>query len=162
MSSGSLLGVRLVSETDAKLQQIQTGVTLRVTPRWIEPLDSVQEGQVQVSIHAETSTPLRDNAIDGIPQINSQKGRNSLMAPNGQPILMGGMIRQQSSNSPQGVPLFQDLPLLGPLFGLRDDQQVFDHVLVFVIPTLLDDVAPLSLPSLPELTLERASELLES
>ena len=73
--------MRLVSETDAKLQQIQTGVTLRVIPRWIEPLDSVQEGQVQVSIHAETSTPLRDNAIDGIPQINSQKGRNSLMAP---------------------------------------------------------------------------------
>ena len=161
MSSGSLLSVRLVSDTDAKLQQIQTGVTLRVTPRWIEPLDPVQEGQVQVSIYAETSTPLQDNAIDGIPQINSQKGRSSLMVPNGQPILMGGMIRQQSSNSTQGVPLFQDLPLLGPLFGLRDDQQVFDHVLVFVIPTLLDDVAPLSLPSLPELTPERASELLE-
>jgi hypothetical protein len=51
--------------------------------------------------------------------------------------------------------------LLGPLFGLRDDQQVFDHVLVFVILTLLDDVAPLSLPSLPELTPGRASELLE-
>ena len=33
MSSGSLLSVRLVSDTDAKLQQIQTGVTLRVTPR---------------------------------------------------------------------------------------------------------------------------------
>ena len=162
MSGGLVLGVRLVSDTDAKLQQIQTGVTLRVTPRWIEPLDSVQEVQVQVSIHAETSTPLQDNAIDGIPQINSQKGRSSLMVPNGQPILMVGMIRQQSSNSTQGVPLFQDLPLLGPLFGLRDDQQVFDHVLVFVIPTLLDDVAPLSLPSLPELILERASELLES
>ena len=87
------LSVRLVSDTDAKLQQIQTGVTLRVTPRWIEPLDSVQEVQVQVSIHAETSTPLQDNAIDGIPQINSQKGRSSLMVPNGQPILMGGMIR---------------------------------------------------------------------
>ncbi len=38
MSSGSLLSVRLVSDADAKLQQIQTGVTLRVTPRWIEPL----------------------------------------------------------------------------------------------------------------------------
>ncbi len=121
MSSGSLLSVRLVSDTDAKLQQIQTGVTLRATPRWIEPLDSGQDGQVQVSIHAETSTPLQDNAIDGIPQINSQKGRSSLMVSNGQPILMGGMIRQQSSNSTQGVPLFQDLPLLGPLFGLTDD-----------------------------------------
>ena len=76
------------------------------------------------------------------------------MVSNGQPILMGGMIRQQSSNSTQSVPLFQDLPLLGRLFGLRDDQQVFDHVLVFVILTLLDDVALLSLPSLPELILE--------
>mgnify|MGYP006215756191 FL=1 len=33
MSGGLVLGVRLVSDTDAKLQQIQTGVTLRVTPR---------------------------------------------------------------------------------------------------------------------------------
>ena len=50
MSSGSLLSVRLVSDADAKLQQMQTGVTLRVTPRWIEPLGSGQDGQVQVSI----------------------------------------------------------------------------------------------------------------
>ena len=76
------------------------------------------------------------------------------MVFNGQHILMGGMIRQPSSNLTQGVPLSQDLPLLGPLFGLRDGQQVFDHVLVFVILTLLDDVALLSLPSLPELILE--------
>ena len=85
---------------------------------------------------------------------NSQRGRSFLMVFNGQHILMGGMIRQPSSNLTQGVPLSQDLPLLGPLFGLRDGQQVFDHVLVFVILTLLDDVALLSLPSLPELILE--------
>ena len=84
MSSGSLLDVRLVSETDAKLQQIQTGVTLRVIPRWIEPLDSVQEGQVQVSIHAETSAPLQEDAIDGIPQINSQKGHHDVSQRIGQ------------------------------------------------------------------------------
>ena len=84
---------------------------------------------------------------------NSQRGRSFLMVFNGQHILMGGMIRQQS-NFTQGVPLSQDLPLLGPLFGLRDGQQVFDHVLVFVILTLLDDIALLSLPSLPELILE--------
>ena len=76
------------------------------------------------------------------------------MVFNGQHILMGGMIPQQSSKRTQRVPLSQDLPLLGPIFGLRGGQQVFDHVLVFVIPTLLDDVALLSLPSLPELILE--------
>jgi type II secretory pathway component GspD/PulD (secretin) len=61
----------LVSNSDAKLQPIQTGVTLMVTPHWIEPADSSQGGQVQLSIYAETSIPLQDNAIDGIPQINS-------------------------------------------------------------------------------------------
>ena len=34
---------------------------------------------------------------------NSQKGRGFLMVFNGQHILMGGMIRQQSSNLTQGV-----------------------------------------------------------
>ena len=52
--------------------------------------------------------------MDGIPQINSQKGRSSLMVPNGQPILMGGMIRQQSSNSTQGVPFFSGSTIAGP------------------------------------------------
>ena len=104
MSSGSLLSIRLASDTNAKLQQIQTGIIPRVTPRWIEPVDS---GQVQVSTHAETSKPLQDNAIDGITQINSQKDKSSLMVPNGQHILMGGMIRQQSSNSTQGAFCFR-------------------------------------------------------
>ena len=40
MSSGSLLSIRLASDTNAKLQQIQTGIIPRVTPRWIEPVDS--------------------------------------------------------------------------------------------------------------------------
>jgi hypothetical protein len=71
------------------------------------------------------------------------------------------MISQQSFNSTQGVPLFQDLLLPGLFSGLSNDQQMFDHTFVFVIPILLDDVAALNLPRLPDLITERVSELLE-
>ena len=159
MNSGSLLNIRLVNESSVQLRQLQTGVTLRVTPRWIEAQDAASEGQVEVSIFAETSTPLAD-AVDGIPQINSQKGRSSLTVPNGQPILLGGMIRQRNNSTRQGLPWLQDLPVLGPLFGLRSEEQGFDHVLVFVTPTRMTEIMPMSLPELPELTPERAETLL--
>ena len=42
MGSGSLLSILLVSSTNAKLQQIQTGGILMVTPRWIEPVTLVR------------------------------------------------------------------------------------------------------------------------
>ena len=101
MSSGSQLSIRLASDTNAKLQQIQTGTIPRVTPRWIEPVDSVRCRLVFTQKPAHRCRTMR------LMVFPRSIARSSLMVSNGQHILMEGMIHQQSSNSTQGAFCFR-------------------------------------------------------
>ena len=72
MNSGSVINVRLSGEKTASLQEIKTGVTLRVTPRLIpNPGDNRSQDQILLKVYAETSSPMAGINVDGIPQINS-------------------------------------------------------------------------------------------
>ncbi len=148
MNSGSVIHVRLVGEKTTSLQELKTGVTLRVTPRLIEhPSDNRSRDRVLLNVYAETSIPLSDSVIDGIPPINSQSARSEVIVRNGQPFLVGGLIKDQAAESESGVPYLRDLPLLGPLFQSTGATGNFNHILVFVTPTR---VMPEELQMLPE------------
>jgi type IV pilus assembly protein PilQ len=54
---------------------------------------------------------------------------------NGQPFLLGGLIKDSTGSSESGVPFFKDLPLLGWLFRTNANERRFDHVMVFITPT---------------------------
>ena len=68
MNSGSVINVRLSGEKTASLQEIKTGVTLRVTPRLIpNPGDNRSQDQILLKVYAETSSPMAGINVDGIP-----------------------------------------------------------------------------------------------
>lgn len=163
MNSGSILNVRLINDTTTQLRELQTGVTLRVTPRWI-PSQTKQEaeGLIRLRIFAETSTPLSEDAIDGIPTLNTQRAQSHVDVPNGQPFLLGGMIRQRDGESRAGIPWLQELPLLGYLFSSSNVEQRFDHVLVFVTPTRITPDLATQPPALQDLSSENATNLLNT
>ncbi|RTZ84313.1 MAG: hypothetical protein DSY96_06385 [SAR324 cluster bacterium] len=53
----------------------------------------------------------------------------------GQPFLLGGLIKNRTGESQSGVPFFKDLPFLGTFFRTSGSNNSFDHVMVFVTPT---------------------------
>jgi type III secretion protein C len=149
MNSGSVINIRLTGEKTASLQEIKTGVTLRVTPRLIpNPGDNRSQDEILLNVYAETSIPMAESNIDGIPQINSQRARSEVIVRQGQPFLIGGLIKERESMSQFGVPLLKDLPLIGWLFRSEGNASQFDHVLVFITPTRLDPVLTHKLPDL--------------
>ena len=149
MNSGSVINVRLSGEKTASLQEIKTGVTLRVTPRLIpNPGDNRSQDQILLKVYAETSSPMAGINVDGIPQINSQHANTEVTVLQGDPYLVSGLIKDRESINQSGIPLLQDLPLIGWLFRSEGSTSALDHVLVFVTPTRLEPFSKQKLPDM--------------
>ena len=145
MNSGSVMHIKINTEKTSRLQELKTGITLRVTPRLIEDSDNRSNDRIWLKIYAETSNPTEGPSIDGIPPINTQRAQTQVYVKDGEPFLLGGLIKNRSGQNLSGVPFFKDLPLLGPLFRTSGASDSFDHVMVFVTPTRVfaDDVQQL-------------------
>lgn len=149
MNSGSIIHVKLsgTSDNSTKLREIETGVILRVTPRLISATESPNgTPQIQLIILAETSTPMEDERVDGIPQINRQRADSQVIVPSGNTFLLGGLVKHQQHVQETGIPWLKDIPFLGYLFKTESQSTQFDHILVFITPKLISSSSSFLLP----------------
>lgn len=150
MRSGDIINVKVVIDNKPTLKEIKTGVILRVTPRLIrERKEDSVEHKIQLKVFAESSTPINET-VDNIPRINSQSARSEVVVSNGEPFLLGGLIRSNASESDSGVPFLKDIPLLGYLFKVDSINNRFNHILVFVTPSIILPDEKQALPEFPE------------
>ncbi len=91
---------------------------------------------------------MAESNIDGIPQINSQHVITEVTVLQGVPYLVSRLIKDRESMNQSGIPLLQDLPLIGWLFRSEGSPSALDHVLVFVTPTRLEPFSKQRLPDM--------------
>ena len=109
-----------------------TGVVLNVTPR-IRPDGSVlMEVQQEVSSVAETTT----SGIDS-PTIQQRRFETSVSVQDGETVALGGLIRTARSQTQSGVPVLQNVPLIGGLFRESGDTQRRTELVVFLTPRVI-------------------------
>ena len=151
MNSGSVLHIKITNEKTNRLQELKTGITLRVTSRLIEDSNNHTNDRIWLKIYAETNNPTEGSSIDRIPPINTQRVQTQVIVKNGQAFLLGGLIKSSTGQSLSGLPFFKDLPLLGPLFRTSGSNNSFNHVMVFVTPTRVFADAKQQFPLFPEM-----------
>ncbi len=166
MRSGDIINVKVVIDNKPTLKKIKTGVILRVTPRLIKgAAEELTDYKIRLNVFAESSTPINET-VDSIPRINSQTARSEVVVRNGEPFLLGGLIRSNSSESNSGIPLLKDLPIFGYLFKVETLNDRFNHILVFVTPSVILPDQKQTLPETLELKktplIEEFQQLLES
>ena len=135
ISSGQVLG-------DANLNPFQTterreiGVILNVTPRIGEDntirLDIDQEVS---SIEAMVGTVTPDFIL------NQSQLQTSVVADNGELIVLGGLIQASDIVDVEQVPLLGDIPGLGRLFQNEQTSRETSNLMVFIRPTIISDAA---------------------
>lgn len=109
-----------------------TGVVLQVTPR-ISPTGSVMLAiQQEVSSVAETTT----SGIDS-PTIQQRRFETTVSVQDGQTVALGGLIRTSRSLTRSGVPVLQEVPVLGNLFSERSDTSRRTELIVFLTPRVI-------------------------
>ncbi len=116
----------------ATVQLKEVGISLSVTPR------ITNNRQVMMTIHAENSSAsLASSDVGYI--FDKQRADNTLMVPDGETAVIGGLTITQVTKSRRGVPFLMNIPYLGRLFSTSRTNEQKRDLVILVSPHILDD-----------------------
>lgn len=119
-----------VSQTSIEYKD--TGVKLEVTP-------SVNDGGLVTLDVIQSVTDV--GPVDTATEQRSFLERNvssRVAIRDGESVVLGGLIRDNSTQGKSGVPLLMDIPVLGNLFSTTADNTTRTELLIFITPRVLE------------------------
>ena len=171
-SIGSGLTSATVPTINGTYQNV--GIQLDVTP-FIGANNLVQM-ILQPQIRSiDTSTPgqviqggsILSSAVFA-PNVNTRSANTVVITPDGQPVVIGGLISNDRASSQSKIPLLGDIPILGNLFKFSNHSSQKNELLIFLTPHIVQmpsqlaamtaretGQAPLLTNSIPERELDR-------
>jgi general secretion pathway protein D len=115
-------------------QYLETGILLAVTPR----INS--GGMVTLEINQEVSQPKATTTSGNPnPDVSTRNAKTSVVVANGESIVLGGLIRENSLVSSSGLPLLSKIPVLGALFGQQSITKDRTELVLMITPKIVSD-----------------------
>lgn len=117
------------------IERKDVGLTLNVKPQ-------INEGDtIQLDIIQESSTLASTSVSTADVVTNKRTIKTSVLANDGQVIVLGGLIDDNFRDSQEKVPLLGDIPIIGNLFKFSSTKKVKQTLMVFIHPVILRDAA---------------------
>jgi general secretion pathway protein D len=118
------------------------GIILRVTPF------ITTEGQVEMILSPETSELVQDRTqwvpissgpggVVSAPLINSRSADTVVVTPDGQTVIIGGLMQNAKAISETKIPFVGDIPLLGNLFKHKITTEGKTELIIFLTPYII-------------------------
>lgn len=113
------------------IERRDVGLTLKVTPT------ISADGLVRLEVEQTTESVADsiENASDIV--TNKREIKTTVLADDGETIVLGGLIREDTQVTKSKVPLLGDIPFLGRLFSSESTSRVKRNLLVFLKPTIM-------------------------
>jgi type IV pilus assembly protein PilQ len=127
-------------------EQIRTGITLNVTPQ------VSSDGFILMDIHVKSSAADFGQQVDNIPAEISREAHLNVLIRDGETLVIGGVLRDDSQNQENGLPYLRSIPVLGWLAKrlFRTNQR--EELIVFITPKIVRGMATTaSLPTARDL-----------
>ncbi|MBD9588766.1 type II secretion system secretin GspD [Pseudomonas sp. PDM03] len=122
------------------VERKDVGISLKIKPY-------INEGS---TLRLEVAQEVSDIApsvsgIDSSDLITNKRAlKSTILADDGEIIVIGGLIRDSVRTQQSGVPLLRDIPYLGALFRWTRDTQTKSNLMVFLRPTIVRSKEDLS------------------
>jgi type IV pilus assembly protein PilQ len=114
----------------AQVAEQETGVILRTTPH-VTP-----DGQILLELEAERSAAeLAGSDVGFI--FRTQRAQTRVLVRDGETVVIGGLTQSERVESRSGIPLLQDLPLIGRLFRVHRQQEIQQDLIILVTPHIV-------------------------
>jgi len=113
------------------IQYKDTGVSLKVTPR----VNS--SGMITMSLVQEVTDVGEVDQATGQRSFLQRSIKSKVAVKSGETIVLGGLIRDNSTTGKQGIPKLHKLPIIGNLFGATNQQSSRTELLVLITPTAI-------------------------
>ncbi len=114
------------------IERGDVGITLRIVPR----INAGEVVRLEVSQEASSlATGLSVSASDIV--TNRRSINTTVLADNGQTIVLGGLVSDDYMQAKQQVPILGDIPIVGELFKSRKESRTKRTLFIFLKPTIL-------------------------
>ena len=114
----------------------ETGVVLEVTPRVNSGGYVTMDVNQSVSNVVTTSTSQIDS-----PTFQQRRLTSTISVKTGETILLGGLIQQTDSRGSQGIPVLNEIPGLGALFGSHTNGAGRTELIMLMTPRVVTNEA---------------------
>jgi len=110
-----------------------TGIILQVVPR------VSANGTVVLDVSQEDSAVAQTSTNSLTPTITNRSIKSSIAVPNGQTVLLAGLIKDEVDRSRQGIPGLDQIPRIGDLFATQSGTKVRTELIIFIRPSVIRD-----------------------
>ncbi|VXC58039.1 General secretion pathway protein D [Burkholderia sp. 8Y] len=115
------------------------GVTLHVKPQITDG------GVLKLQIYQEDSSVDATTKTDpGGVTINTRSVQSTILADDGEIVVLGGLMQDQYNNNNSKIPLLGDIPFIGSLFRSESKTRTKTNLMVFLRPVIVRDQATAS------------------
>jgi general secretion pathway protein D len=112
------------------------GVTLHVKPQITDG------GVLKMQIYQEDSSVDATTKNDpGGVTINTRSVQSTILADDGEIVVLGGLMQDQYNNNNSKIPLLGDIPFIGSLFRSESKTRTKTNLMVFLRPVIVRDQA---------------------
>lgn len=127
--------------TTEEAERTETGVILRVTPQV-----NMETGEITMFVYPKVAEAIQGNALTSGSQTfqfrdpEERSTKSLVRLRDGDTVVIGGLIRNELSQSITKVPILGDLPLLGSLFRHKNKTKDKEReLLVFITPHIIKE-----------------------
>lgn len=113
----------------ARIELVQTGIILEVTPH------VTASRQVLLTLSVDNSSVAQ---FLSQPLFRRQELTSQLLIDDGQTAVVGGLTRTSVKETREGIPVLQNLPFVGRLFGRTALDETRSDLLVLITPRIID------------------------
>ena len=127
--------VTALGQTVNTIQYQDIGIILSVTP-FIST-----DGLVEMIIAPEISTltdqtvPISDTV--NAPVIAKRSAETVVVTPNGQPVIIGGLMETKKTDAVRKIPILGDIPLLGMAFRRKEVENTKTELIIILTPRII-------------------------
>lgn len=131
IEQGTEIPYSTVSQAGTNVQFKKASLSLKVKPQ-ITPDDNV-------IMDLKVNKDSRGTDTQAGPAIDTKQITTQVLVENGGTVVIGGIYTEDERTTITKVPLFGDLPLIGPLFKNTQKRDDKTELLIFVTPRILKD-----------------------
>ena len=117
------------------IERKDVGLTLKVTPQVTEGNTVKLKAFIEVSSVVPTTSAVRSADL----LTNKRSVENTVLVDDGQIVVIGGLIQDDTKNNDSKVPLLGDIPFLGNLFKYQTRNRDKTNLMIFLRPYILRD-----------------------
>lgn len=116
--------------TSESIDYFESGVLLEITP------EIVSDGLITLVVESQIST-ITGWTPDNHPKTRTRETQTKVRVGDGQPVVIGGLLKQEDVSEDADIPFLRRLPIVGNLFKSNKTTGETVETLIFLIPRLV-------------------------